>query len=301
MEYTFFDQNEIYFLRLSVYLNDCENATLSYTQQEIQSYINFVDDFTHCFFDEFFCVHLAKYNSTRLNEDARNKSKYINYYLQNISIKNDGVHYAYNLIMQLFGLNSWARCEKYFNLIELKFKVKDSPMSSVTCLEDARVMFEELSTIFNRPDLEEEYDYKVCKYLYKLNARAVIDKLTRERLIITNNYYQTHCIPKLKFDYRKLNEDLTKFIRGGTIEIYRSIIEYHKLPENAQVLTMLSSSKADIVRFAKCFNISYNEISIIFGIQIKENNESRCIGNEKTREFVSVLKKHNSEFSLNYL
>lgn len=297
---TFFDEKDKSFFMLSILIND--NCTLStYNDEEIQKFQEQADILTHDFFDNYFCTYITPYNKSRIKDEAYQKSNYINKYLKDIDFVDSDLNFAYNTILTIFDLQNWARVSGFFNIIEFKFKILDKTKQGISILEQSREFCVEMCDIFKRHDLEQEYDSRIYDYLIAKNKEVVVQKLSVDRVHLVHNYYQTHCIPKLKYDYKKLNEDLAKFIRGGTVDIYRSIIECHKLPENVQVLTMLSNSKADIARFAKCFDISFSEISIIFGVQVKENNISKCIGNEKTREFVSVLKKHNPEFSLNYL
>lgn len=121
---------------------------------------------------------------------------------------------------------------------------------------------------------------------------------------INNETYkekQTHNIQKNKeepktedkFDYESMVDILSPFISGGTIPIYKSIVEKKVLPKDSQSLRMKDNNKANIVRFADCFGIRISEINRIFNIKVKSNNRPK----EYVNDFFRVLKGLNPDFS----
>lgn len=285
---TFFDEKDKSFLMLSVLIND--NCTLStYNEDEIEKFQQQADILTHDFFDNFFCTYITPYNKSRIKDEAYQKSNYINKYLKDIDFVDSDLNYAYNLILTLFDLQNWARVSGFFNIIEFKFKILNKTKQGISILEQSREFCVEMCELFNRQDLEQEYDYRIYEYLVANSSKLILTKLGVERVHLVNNYYQTHCIPKLKYDYKKLNEDLNKFICGGTTEIYRSVIEYHKLPEGVPNLRMKSNIFADIVRFADCFEIPLSKISKIFDIKVEAKNRDK----NSVNDFLRALRKYN--------
>lgn len=96
-----------------------------------------------------------------------------------------------------------------------------------------------------------------------------------------------------KYNYELMYVKLNTYILNATASIYRSIIEYHVLPEDTQKLTMSNNNKANIIRFADCFGIRISEINRIFNIKVKSNNRPK----EYVNDFFRVLKGLNSDFS----
>lgn len=95
-----------------------------------------------------------------------------------------------------------------------------------------------------------------------------------------------------KYNYELMTDKLRNYIPNATASIYRSIIEYHVLPEDKK-LTMSNNNKANIIRFADCFGIRISEINRIFNIKVKSNNRPK----EYVNDFFRVLKGLNPAFS----
>jgi len=98
-----------------------------------------------------------------------------------------------------------------------------------------------------------------------------------------------------KFDYKLMTELLHPYILNGTEEIYRSVIEKHVLPLNAQTLRMKDDKKSDIVRFADCFDIPISKINKIFDIKVASNDRPKALVND----FYGKLKEINPLFNSN--
>ncbi len=98
-----------------------------------------------------------------------------------------------------------------------------------------------------------------------------------------------------KFDYKLMTELLHPYILNGTEEIYRSVIEKHVLPLNAQTLRMKDDKKSDIVRFADCFDIPISKINKIFDIKVASNDRPKALVND----FYRKLKEINPLFNSN--
>ncbi len=86
-----------------------------------------------------------------------------------------------------------------------------------------------------------------------------------------------------KWDYDDITEKLSPFINGGSLKRYKSIIEKHKLPDNDQPLKMISGFKADIIRFADCFEIPISKVNKMFQLTVKRNNEDKVSVNDLLR------------------
>jgi hypothetical protein len=117
---------------------------------------------------------------------------------------------------------------------------------------------------------------------------------------INNETYkekQTHNIQKNKeepktedkFDYESMVDILSPFISGGTIPIYKSIVEKKVLPKDSQPLRMKDNNKANIVRFADCFGISIPQINKIFEITVQNKDRNK----ESRSDFFILLRGYN--------
>lgn len=155
---------------------------------------------------------------------------------------------------------------------------------------------------------EENYDHGIgiktpdqVKQFYK-ELSCILDKDYVEDLIDFNQYVD-NVFPKVinntdntitndKYDYELMTDKLRNYIPNATASIYRSIIEYHVLPEDKK-LTMSNNNKANIIRFADCFGIRISEINRIFNIKVKSNNRPK----EYVNDFFRVLKGLNPAFS----
>jgi len=93
------------------------------------------------------------------------------------------------------------------------------------------------------------------------------------------------------YDYKEIHNDLRFFINGGDPNIYESIIENGILPENVPLLEMKSKVRADIVRFADCFNIRFCIINKVFNLKVSTNNRDKVSVNDLLR----VLRKYNND------
>lgn len=96
-----------------------------------------------------------------------------------------------------------------------------------------------------------------------------------------------------KFNYKLMNKLLYPYIPNGTELIYKSIVERHVLPKDAQPLKMKNNNKANIIRFADCFEISISEINQIFDIIVDSNNRPK----EYVNDFFRFLKQINPNFT----
>lgn len=96
-----------------------------------------------------------------------------------------------------------------------------------------------------------------------------------------------------KFNYKLMHDLLYSYIPNGTEPIYKSIVERHVLPKDAQSLKMKKNIKANIIRFADCFGISISEINQIFDIKVDSNNRPK----EYINDFFRVLKQINPDFT----
>ena len=156
---------------------------------------------------------------------------------------------------------------------------------------------------------EENYDHGIgiktpdqVKQFYK-ELSCILDKDYVENLINFNQYVDNmfqkvinntdNIITNDKYDYESMPVKLNTYIPNATASIYRSIIEYHVLPRDTQKLTMLNNNKANIIRFADCFDIRISEINRIFDIEVKSNNRPK----EYINDFYKLLRLINPDFS----
>ncbi|MDD3014720.1 MAG: hypothetical protein PHC34_13550 [Candidatus Gastranaerophilales bacterium] len=81
---------------------------------------------------------------------------------------------------------------------------------------------------------------------------------------------------KSRIDYDEFSNKISKYIQGGTRDIYKYIIENKKFPDDKNIppLRMLSNKNADMIRFADAFNITLIEASIIFGTKLISKERS---------------------------
>lgn len=86
-----------------------------------------------------------------------------------------------------------------------------------------------------------------------------------------------------KYDYEDITEKLLPYINGGTPATYKSIIEKKKLLDPNQHLEMKSGIKADIIRFADCFEIPISKVNKMFQLTVKRNNEDKVSVNDLLR------------------
>lgn len=95
---------------------------------------------------------------------------------------------------------------------------------------------------------------------------------------------------KSRIDYDEFSNKISKYIQGGTRDIYKYIIENKKFPNNPNLppLRMISNKNADIVRFADAFEIPLRDISKIFGTLVVSKERSP---NART-EFYFFLKAY---------
>ena len=95
---------------------------------------------------------------------------------------------------------------------------------------------------------------------------------------------------KSRIDYDEFSNKISKYIQGGTREIYKYIIENKKFPDDKNIppLRMLSNKNADIVRFADAFEIPLRDASKIFGTLVVSKERSP---NART-EFYFFLKAY---------
>lgn len=154
----------------------------------------------------------------------------------------------------------------------------------------------ELSRILNKEGAFKSFrDYCINYFVPK-----EIDKLKNEHkanfenniLLKASENVDKELFPcKNRIDYDIFNKDISKYIKGGTPEIYKHIIEQKKYPnnKNLQFLTMISGKKTEMVRFADAFDINFKDASIIFDTKI--GSKDRKV---KTRnEFYFFLKVYS--------
>lgn len=98
-----------------------------------------------------------------------------------------------------------------------------------------------------------------------------------------------------KYNYKEMVEKLRPFIPGGTESVYRSVIENKELPSDEPTLRMNKPNKANIVRFADCFEITVSKINKIFDIEVKSNDRPK----ELVNDFYRKLKEINPLFTSN--
>lgn len=148
--------------------------------------------------------------------------------------------------------------------------------------EDIKLL-QKLKDFFENSDTE---DKSKVGFIYA-NSSKSIEK--SENNNTTNNNSND------KFDYKLMTELLHPYILNGTEEIYRSVIEKHVLPLNAQTLRMKDDKKSDIVRFADCFDIPISKINKIFDIKVASNDRPKALVND----FYRKLKEINPLFNSN--
>jgi hypothetical protein len=142
--------------------------------------------------------------------------------------------------------------------------------------DQVKQFYKELSCILNKGRIEDLKDFN-----------QYVDNEFQKVINNTNN-----TITNDKFDYKLMTELLHPYIPNATAPNYRSIIEYHVLPEDKK-LTMSNNNKANIIRFAYCFGIRISEINRIFNIKVKSNNRPK----EYKNDFYKLLKLINPAFS----
>lgn len=196
---------------------------------------------------------------------------------------------AYKTILNLFGIYKWIKVGLEFDFIAFLFKCRGEQKNGIFSLTEARLLCEELSEIFDKKELLEQYDITIDNKFLQFSKRNVMDNLAEVRKNELFNHYESHCITENQYDYHQMELTFLTFIRGGNRIIYKKIIEEHALPENAQPLTIKDNNLSDIVRFADCFNIPLPIVSKIFDTKVGHNNRVP----ESVTPFYRALKQFN--------
>lgn len=134
-------------------------------------------------------------------------------------------------------------------------------------------------------------DYFVPKEIVKLKNEHIVNFENEIIKKATENIDKELFPYKNRIDYDNFHKVISKFIRGGTPEIYKHIIEQKRYPNinNLQFLTMISGKKTEMVRFADAFDINLRDASIIFNTKICSKDR-----NVKSRnEFFYFLKTYS--------
>jgi len=122
---------------------------------------------------------------------------------------------------------------------------------------------------------------------FKFHINQAFLRVTKNKLPIIDSYFiEGKALIEDKYDYDKMFKILKPFILNGTKSIYKSVIENHILPKDTQKLRMIKPNKADIVRFADCFEIPIYKINKIFEEKVDSNDRNRV----SVPDFLKVLR-----------
>lgn len=188
-------------------------------------------------------------------------------------------------------VNYYEEYTKQNNHYTLNSKFSNVQLISEKIVKEDIELLQKLEEFFENLDKEvdnevDTVDNSKVGFIYA-NSSKSIEK--SENNNTTNNNSND------KFDYKLMTELLHPYIPNGTEEIYRSVIEKHVLPLNAQTLRMKDDRKSDIVRFADCFDIPISKINKIFDIKVASNDRPKALVND----FYGKLKEINPLFNSN--
>lgn len=190
------------------------------------------------------------------------------------------------------------------DLIGYKFSI-NLKRDNTEILKNGKILLiqiaKSLSYIFNDEESYLQFEKFCMNFLIQEEIKRVsieneVNKITQITQKAKEKVIYEYFPEKIVIDYNVFNDKMKKYIKSGTPEIYKYIIENKKFPKDTylQPLTMISESKSDIVRFADCFDIDLKDASIIFNTPVESKNRVRS-----TRSpFFFLLKSYNSQLYL---
>lgn len=209
--------------------------------------------------------------------------------IDNASVKYKGI---YDTIYHRMTRN----IEFYDNLIWHKFfNEQHNGVKGVRTADEICLFYKELIDFLEIDDIDKYVDFTDYVQRLESEGRLSIDKYDSNQSTnpanISNNVERNRNDDK--FNYKLMHDLLYSYIPNGTEPIYKSIVERHVLPKDAQSLKMKDDKKSDIVRFADCFKISIREINMIFDIKVKANDRPK----NNVNNFYRLLRQINPDFT----
>lgn len=265
------DKEYRYFDKIDVEYKYFDKIDVNYIRKHQQEFINKEEYYT------FIKPKVDKYKDSGLNDIDKGPVNYKGIY--------DTIYHKIGVDLKIYDNLIW---HKFFN--EQHNGVKGVRTADEICL-----FYKELIDFLEIDDIDKYVEF--TDYVQELGyeGRLSIDKYDSNQSTnpanISNNVERNRNDDK--FNYKLMPDLLYSYIPNGTEPIYKSIVERHVLPKDAQPLKMKNNIKANIIRFADCFGISISEINQIFDIKVDSNNRPK----EYTNDFFRVLKQINPDFT----
>lgn len=248
-----------------------DKIDVNYIRKHQQEFINKEEYYT------FIKPKVDKYKDSGLNDIDKGPVNYKGIY--------DTIYHKIGVDLKIYDNLIW---HKFFN--EEYNGVKGVRTANEICL-----FYKELMHLLGIDD--DELYVNFTTYIQDFGSKGMLDKDNNDSNQSTNPANISNNVERNrnddKFNYKLMHDLLYSYIPNGTEPIYKSIVERHVLPKDAQSLKMKDDIKANIIRFADCFGISISEINQIFDIKVDSNNRPK----EYINDFFRVLKQINPDFT----